>query len=69
MSEPTYPSAEELMQDLGPELMDFMHSMMTPDPDPDPSDGYHTSLTPHDEERRFHSGGLVATIAFHLGIH
>lgn len=27
-AEPTYPSAEELMNQLGPERMDFMRSMM-----------------------------------------
>jgi hypothetical protein len=48
--EPTYPSAEELMNQLGPDRMDFMHSMMTPDPDPDPSEGYHTELGDYEED-------------------
>jgi hypothetical protein len=29
--EPTYPSAEELLKELGPERVDFMRSMMEPE--------------------------------------
>jgi hypothetical protein len=57
--EPKIPTIDEIIRDLGYERMDFMHSMMTPDPDPDPSEGYHTELG--DDEEGFSNGSETTT--------
>lgn len=53
--EPTYPSAEQLMQDLGPDRMDFMRSMMEHTPNPEDVDPrpYHSPLLNDEQEARF----------------